>query len=351
MVADFLRRYRPLAVVATWLVGWALAINVALLFLAQTPVLGWLPDRQTGAGFVLDNQQRVASAIADYRAGRVARGDHLVAVTGISNVREGVNVDILRQRLGPSVRVLGIAGAGAGAKAIVENANTLLHSSLRPDMVILGIAPLQMLDTLMTPGVIPAGMPQPTVRERLREWVRQGFWIFARRNDISISVDNALLGLRGAMFTALGLRLPAPAVDSAWRPMMRVMGAEHFPEATLVAGVDWARSIGTFDRTAYAQARVAPLMIAQLVRQFHDRGAKVIVVVTPEHTLLRRREPAGIVASITDRLKHDSGIPNLQVLDMRAYISNAGFVDLSHLNSIGSRRFSYALAEQISKLD
>ena len=64
--------------------------------------------------------------------------ERLGAIVGISNIREAVDLDILNQQLGKQWRFIGIAGAGAGAASIVDNAQILEQSDLRPDMVIVG---------------------------------------------------------------------------------------------------------------------------------------------------------------------------------------------------------------------
>lgn len=344
--------WRGLAVVGTWLIGWAVAVNLLLLALTQAGAMAWLPDRQTGTGFVVDNQERVAAAVAEYRAGKVPPSDYLVAVTGISNAREGVDVDVLRDRLGPGVRVLGVAGAGAGAPSVVENASTILDGNLRPDVVVLGLAPLQLLDTFADPTAPPpTPAVAPSLKDRVRGWVTRWVWPFARRNDVSISVDRTLLTARAALFGAAGVQLETPDVRSPWRPMMRVMGAEHYPDEVLQRSLLWAESIGALDKSAYARSTKAPAMIGDLIRRFEGNGARVVVVMTPEHSLLRNREPAGVMPLITAKLRQEARSPQLEVIDLRDAIGDNGMVDLSHPNTAGSKAFSAILAERIGRPD
>ena len=332
-----------MVMLAALLVGWAITINLALLILGHSGAFDWLPDRQTGTGFVRDSEQRVAGALEEYRAGRVAPGDYLVAVTGISNMREGINVDVLRQGLGTDIRVLGVAGAGAGAASIVDNARPLLDYGLCADVVVIGTAPLQMLDRPDTPTT-EAHLP---LRDRVRAMVQRYVWLFARRNDVSIFVDLSLTNARAWLFDALDVHLPMALSAAPWRPMVRLMGAEHYPDSVLRAGVASAGAIGAYDQQAYDRARIAPALIASLIRAFEAGGTRVIIVFTPEHSWLRDREPLEIVDKLAKRLRESTNIQNLAVLDLRAAVPDRGFVDLSHLNREGSRRFTAILARTI----
>ena len=334
---------RSIVMLAALLVGWAIAINLALLVLVHSGAFDWLPDRQTGAGFVRDSEQRVAGALEEYRAGRVAPDDYLVAVTGISDVREGIDVDVLRQGLGPDIRVLGVAGAGAGAASIVDNARPLLDYGLCADVVVIGIAPLQMLDRPDTPTT-EVHLP---LRDRVRAVVQRYVWLFARRTDVSIFVDLSLTNARAWLFDALDVHLPTTLPAAPWRPMMRLMGAEHYPNSVLRAGVASAGAIGVYDRKAYDRARIAPALVASLIRAFERSGTRVTIVFTPEHSWLRDREPRGVVDHLAKRLRESTKSRNLAVLDLRALVPDRGFVDLSHLNREGSRKFTRILARII----
>ena len=336
----------PLTKIGAWLVFWAIAVNLALYSLSATSLLKWLPDRQTGVGFALDNQQRVEGAEQEYRNGSVRPDKRLGAIVGISNIREAVDLDLLNQQLGRQWRFIGIAGAGAGASSIVDNARILEDSALRPDLVILGSAPLQTLDKLLPGAFSP---PAPSGRARLKILVKQLVWMNARRRDVSVSTERALLDARSELFGLFNVQLATPDTRTPWRSMLRVMGAERFPDRVFRDGVVWARSIGAFDRGAYERSHVAPEMLANTVRQLASKGSRVIVVLTPEHSLLRSREPNDIVEYLRTRLRRESGVRNLEVLDYRNAIADDGFTDLVHLNTNGSKRFTPMLVRDISR--
>jgi hypothetical protein len=88
-------------------------------------------------------------------------------------------------------------------------------------------------------------------------------------------------------------------------------------------------------------------MLGSTLRRLSAKGSHVIVVFTPEHSLLRAREPEGVLPYLTERLRHESGLHNLTILDFRDAVPDAGFVDLVHLNSAGSRLFTPKLIDAI----
>ena len=114
MAAVQFSKLKPLLRVGAWLVVWGVAVNLALYALSATALLSWLPDRQTGVGFALDNKQRVAGAEQDYRNGSVLPDKRLGAIVGISNIREAVDLDILNRQLGKQWRLSVLPGRGLG---------------------------------------------------------------------------------------------------------------------------------------------------------------------------------------------------------------------------------------------
>ena len=193
---------------------WSLVVNLLLYLLSSSFLLAWLPDRQTGVGFPLDYQQRVEAAEKAYRTGAVRADKRLGAIVGISNIREAVDIDLLNQQLGKGWRFMGVAGAGAGAFSVAENARILEQSTLRPDLVLVGSAPLQFLDSLLPGDLAPA----PTPRQRVKQAATSVAWLYSRRDDVSVSTEQALLEARAKLFRAFDVRLPTTDSRSPWRP-------------------------------------------------------------------------------------------------------------------------------------
>lgn len=346
MNAIRLSNLRPILVTGVWLGLVALLLNVSLYLLSASPALNWLPDRQTGNGFLVDNKQRIAGAERDVTRGALAN-QKLGAIVGISNIREAVDLDMVNRQLAPDWRFIGLAGAGAGAASVVENAELLEQSRLKPNIVIVGSAPLQMLDDLL-PGREHAKPVSGTAR--IVQIVKEAAWVKSRRRDVSVTVERALLELRASTFRLFNVHLPVSDTRTPWRSMLRVMGSERFPDAAFRSGVTWAQSIGAFDALAYQRSKEAPKILASTLNRLSARGSRVVVVFTPEHSLLRDKEPSTIGPYLLSRLRNDSGLADLVILDYRQAVPDAGFVDLVHLNIAGSRVFTPKLISDIRRI-
>ena len=336
---------RPLIRLGAWLLVWTVAVNIALHALSATTLLDWLPDRQTGTGFADDNRQRIKGAESQYENHIVLPTKRLGVIVGISNIREAVDVDMLNQQLGRDWRFIGVAGAGAGAASIVDNARLLeQEKQLRPDLVIVGTAPLQLLDTLLPGAYTP---PAPTAMARAKQAVKDLFWMKARRRDVSVSSERALLDARSRLFDAFDVHLATADTRTPWRSMLRVMGSERFPDQAFLDGLTWAHSVGAFEMLSYERSQKAPELLEDTIQNLSSGGSRVIVVFTPEHSMLRSREPRLVGAYLRERMRRDTGVANLVVLDYRAAVSDDGFVDLVHLNKSGSARFTPLLMRDI----
>jgi hypothetical protein len=295
----------------------------------------------------------VEGAVDAYRSGKVRADKFLAALVGISNMREAIDLGVLAGTAGPQWRFIGVSGAGAGAPSIVEHSSLILESDLHPDLIVLGIAPLQMLDTLIGANAAEpegAAAPEIPVQQRAREAIKSSMWPLARRRDVAVSTERALLDLRRRLFETFRVELETVDTRSPWRAMLRVMGSERYSTKVLMGNLEWAQSVGTFDARAYREGSLAAEQIGTTIRRFQDGGTTVLVILTPEHSWLRSREPEGVARYIQTRLRQTSGNPDLQLVDYRAALTDDEFVDLSHINSTGSRRFSRLLGKDLANL-
>lgn len=345
------RRFLAIALPPGLVLIWVLAINGALTAAESASQMGWLPDRQTGAGYVDDNRQRAQAAEREYRLGRVPRDAYLAVLFGISNVREGVQLDVLNPYLGTRVKLLGQAGAGAGAPSILENATPLLATQLKPDLALIGLSPLQMLDPPPLPVAVGAPSNQREAKDELKRWLGSTMWLFARRIDLVIAADRTLQVARARFFSTLDVALPVADVRSPWRPMMRTLFIERVPDAAIKSSLANLEPLGPSKVSRYVESSRSARMLASMILQLQARGSKVVVFLTPEHSLLRHREPANVTELIQAKLRSETGDPSIVVMDFRSAIDDSGFVDLVHLNTRGSRDFSRVLGKAIGQVN
>lgn len=348
------RSLPPLIRVGILLLAAFVLLNLALRALSTTPALDWLPERETGTGFLLDNRQRVNAAAEEYRRGATPGDRRLAAIVGISNTREGFDLGVLNERIGDNWRFLGVAGAGAGTPSIAENADILLESPLRPDLVVIGVMPIQMLDTLVVPSraeALTGDKASSDLREVLKNGVKTLFWSLDRRKDVSLAFERMLLQMRFGLFSVLGVDIATQDARDPWRPMMRIMGAERYPDSALEEGLAWAGSLQAFERATYAQSTEGPRVLARIIDDFRARGADVLVVYTPEHPRLGQRLPPDAVDLLNAKIANVRPLDRrCFILDLRAAVDEAGFVDLVHLNTRGSQIFSSRMAAEIGSL-
>lgn len=349
------RRLVPYCQIGVWLVVFALCIELTLRALDGTPLLAWVPRAVTGTGYLEDSRLRVAQTLQEYRGRRVEPHEYLAVVVGISEVREGVELTAVAQALGPQWRLLGLGGAGFGIGSVQKYANLLIESELRPDVVVLGVGFSQLVDHRPRPNAAPPNLLEKLkggdVRSAAVE-LRNSLWTYSRREDISVSVEFAVLDLRARLLNGFGVALPE--VDarkrSPWREMIKTDWPEHFSAATLKAQEQDYERHGFFDLARYEDSSAAMFVLMGIIEQFQRRGAKVVLLLMPQHSTLNRRIPSGALGTLRRRLQSSFPGNEPPILDFRKVIDDSGFVDLPHLNRRGSREFSGGLGQRLREL-
>jgi hypothetical protein len=328
-------------------------VDVTLQRLGPTPVLVWLPDRVAGNGYLEDSRQRLAMASEEYEEGRVDRDHYICAIVGLSSTREGIDLRVLAQEAGANCRCLGLAGAGASMGDLAQHAEALLSSSVRPDLVLIGVGPQLMIDPGPKRGNQKPKAPPMRRRLDLRHAllaIRNGSWLYSRRLDVTLGVESAVLEARARLFGALHVRIKEPedSARSPWRPMTREMGKEHYSDATLREELAAFESAGGFDPQTYARSTKAPATLVRLIKQFRDRGAVVVILILPEHSWLRRRMPASIAQAVRKSLLEafPAGAP--AVVDLSDALGDDDFVDVFHANTKGSVALSRLVGARLA---
>ena len=303
-----LRRLKPYGQVGVWLVVIALSVELTLQALDRTPVLSWVPKAVTGTGYLEDSRLRVAQTLQEYQENRIAPHEYLAVVLGVSEVREGIELSAMAEGLGPQWRLLGLGGAGFGLGSIRQYANLVLSSELRPDIVVLGLGLYHLVDYQPRPGVGP-----PDLAQRLRQGdvrslavaLRNSMWTYARREDISVSVEFAVLELRAKLLAAFGVALPEGDARkrSPWREMIKTDHPEHFSAATLKLQEQDYESNGIFDLGRYEDSPVATATLIGIIEQFHRRGTKVVLLAMPQHSTLNQRIPSEALQVLERQLR------------------------------------------------
>jgi len=348
-------RLKPYFQIGLWLVVIALSVDFALKAMDGTPVLAWVPRAVTGTGYLEDSRLRVAQTLQEYREKRIKPHEYLAVIVGISEVREGIELSVIAQAIGPQWRFLGLGGAGFGIGSVQQYANLVFASELRPDIAVLGFGLHQLVDVRPKPGVAAPNFMEELRRGNLRSVavaLRNSTWTYSRREDISVSVEFAVLELRAWLLAAFGVSLPDADARkrSPWREMIKTDWPDHFSAATLEAQEKDYENFGIFDRERYENSPKAMSTLMGIVEQFRRRGTKVVLLLMPEHSTLNRRIPPEALQILERQLR--SAFPGNEppILDFRKAVRDSGFVDLPHLNRNGNREFSGRLGERLRDL-
>jgi len=350
--------------------GWALATSALSLALAVLLINGalwlsvriepdWLRYRMAGAGFESDITQRIEAAEHDYRQRVVPADVHLCALIGLSGMREGGDLVQLTKLLGGRCRFIGLSGAGGQIDTLAEQTRRLLSGTLRPDVVVIGIA-----ETLLVRPAPPR--EQAAARWPLLQALRQGdfwglasqakasLWFVVRRDDVKGAVEQVLLDWKQNLLTLMKghATVTRNPLTDPWREMMR-MGIPETPlPVTLRREVESFEASGLYAAASYETSRVRPQLeaLTTLIRNLRSRGAIVLVALMPEHSLHRSRLPEQAHEALMRGLREAFDAAAPPVLDLRSSVPDEGMADIVHVNGRGRDLINAALAMQIDRL-
>jgi hypothetical protein len=333
-------------------------IGIAFLVVAVALDLGfrgltaaqpdWLPRRLAGLGFAEDIHLRCLSAARQYSRGKVGEDEHLCVILGLSSSSEGIQVSTLTESDGVACRYLALGRGGRNIVDVWEYAQPVFTYGLRADLVVMAISPFHMTDMRFDRedplGSIP-NIDKPGLLQRQRHpSLVDKLWIHSRRGDLNDAIDRPLMNAHCALLYNFDQDFKACRVNP-WAEMPNLNYPEHSTETFIKWTVQRYGLRGYYNREVYEQSHYQRAALVRVVQQFRERQAKVVIVLMPEHPLLRQRIPQAGVDAITDTLQQAFGDDQPPVIDRRAAIDPDGFMDISHMNSRGRDLFSYMLAE------
>ncbi len=307
-----IRRLLPAAHITLLLLIVMIVVNQVMLSVAHA-YPGWLPYHMEGVGFTEDIAQRVAAAEERYPAD-AARGQYLCALLGLSSFREASDLQVMTNLTDNKYRFLGLCGAGPAMEDIADQSASLRESTLRPDLILIGINEFHQIKPTADVAAANARV-HVTFREALSRGdvrnilkpLRDNFWFYERRQDVSLESESVLLSAKVKIVHAMGARIENPTTDP-WREMIHLEAPEHASAATFREQLVSYGNRKLFDPAMYdspmAHEQLASLI--QLVGELQTRGARVVVVLMPEYSELRDRVPAvamqRLLAGLRDQL-------------------------------------------------
>jgi hypothetical protein len=347
-----IRRLIPVAHIVLLILIAMIAINQVMLTVAHA-YPDWLPYHMEGTGFTEDIAQRVTAAEYRYPSD-AAQGQYLCALLGLSSFREASDRQLMTQLTDDKCRLLGLCGAGPSLEDIADQSASLRESTLRPDLVFIGINEFHQAKPTAEVAAANArdqvtfgrALMHGDVRNILKP-LRDRIWFYQRRQDVSLESESALLNAKVKIVHAMGARMENPTTDP-WREMIHLEAPEHATPGTLHDQLVSYGNRKLFDPATYdlPVARQQLDSLIQLIGELQSRGATVVVVIMPEYSELRERMPPIAMERLLASL-HQLSNNAPAVVNFRDALGDEDFSDISHVNTAGRTDFSRLLAAKI----
>jgi hypothetical protein len=348
-----IRRLLPIAHIVLLLLLMLSIVNAAMHMVARR-YPNWLPYHMEGTGFSDDIAQRVAAAEERYPRD-AARGRYLCAMLGLSSFREASDLQLMTRLTDDKCRLLGLCGAGPSLEDIANQSAPLRDSTLRPDLVLIGINEFHQAKPTVEMAVAYVRSRLTFGQALMRGDVRIAFkilrddsWFYQRRQDVSLDSEAVLLSAKVKIVHAMGARMVNPTTDP-WREMVHLEAPERASAATFREQLASYQNRQLFDLATYDSpvAHQQLDILTQLIVQLQARGAKVVIVLMPEYSELRGRVPPIALERLLSSLQEKLGTNAPLVVNFRDALSDDDFADISHVNASGREDFSRLLAARI----
>lgn len=311
----------------------------------------WLPAVVAGGGYLETNFARV-SAARDEVASEAGGGPPVVALLGLSGARECMSVRHLEELDGAEARYIALCGAGGAVGTTSSLASPLFDLGVVPDLALIGVSP-----HLLIEPPPPSEVVRPTFAERVRRrgWIEvartvaEWAWFRSRRADLSGNWNELTAEARRWFMRSMGAPVRVDGVDP-WGELLHADWPERATSATRQGMLDGYESRGCFDPERYSEdpavRQVASLR--DLITRLASRGTRVLVYFVPESSELRARIPAEGLEALRAAVPVD---PNglVDVIDFREALDDEEFIEVSHPNRAGKRRFSEIIAPEIGR--
>jgi hypothetical protein len=351
------RNYRGILAVGVCLAASLVVIDLVLPLLAR-PFTSWLARQQAPMGWnhLEDADRIVAGLVRQYRRGDVAPDAPLGIYVGLSTGRAGIDPNILHEDDCHETRYVGFCGFGKSLEHLLLLCGPLFRSPFKPMTAILCVHEGWLVGS---PAAEPAAHVNPLSALSRHDWrqaakaVRDWPWIIAYRTDINYTIRRVVYEARASLFDCLHLAADvfSPPDPDPWLPPKTdirpdVNRADDGFLGEQLRG--WYRWFEPQEYETHEQAQIAWLV--QLIGRFRERGARVFVLVMPEHTVPRRRIPPSAYSFLRAALaKEFDGAPPVVLLDFRAVLPDSMFYDYVHVNQAGRAELSHRLAQAMRR--
>jgi hypothetical protein len=337
---DLFRLRGPL--IASAVVGLA----ILLLDMALQAALGTSPDWLAAAfsSEVLDQcGSRLARVEQLERAGQVS-DQRLVAVVGLSPVREGIDPQMLAAA-DPEKRNWLVLGSQGRTFATLEVfVRALAESPVHPRLVVLGIVPamLHHEDRAEPQDASPRLLLHHLRQHRYYHVALDASWLMRNRDSLADESSLLVYESQRLMRWVFGLPMSAtyPPEKDPWTSWTEVYG-EHSTAA--LTELQWQGHKTLLVPSQFRDVRRQSQALRNMVTELRRHGSDVVCVLMPETQRLRNLYPPIVGQKFGDAVAMARADGSLPVIDMRADIPDDMFFNDAHLNPRGRKRLSSEL--------
>jgi hypothetical protein len=347
LLLSILRRFKCLLAVglSMALVLWCLDGVLARVFGEH---LGWAAPAMS-SDLLNDWGRRIARVERMQIDGEITASS-LVAVLGMSTVREGLDASLLARHDPQHRRWLILGAAGGDMSQLQQYSFTLSVSHLSPSTVVLGIHKSMLQDEEQTTR-------QAELREvrdsllggRVIHAIRRAPFLtwFGRHHD---EVTNwAFMAVHHARLTLnQQQRLQLDAIyrrmDNPWTVNSSYIGQRAAADDLAIQLKGLQSELGP-ERSSPMNAQVKAL--GEVVHRFRQRGSRVVCVLMPESSEYRSLYSPPIDAMFAQALRFSAQGEAIPVIDLRNALEDTFFYDYAHLNADGRGRLSAILPQRI----
>lgn len=342
-----LRRFKSLLAV-----GLSLALALwcfdRLLATVLGEHLGWAAPAMSSD--LLNDWGRRIARVERMQIDGVITASSLVAVLGMSTVREGLDASLLARHDPKHRQWLILGAAGGGMSQLQQYSFTLSVSHLNPSAIILGIHKSMLQDDEQTTRQVDlhevgASLLEGHVIRALRQ-APSLTWFGRHNEEMANWAFMAVHHARLTMNQQQGLQLDAiyRRMDNPWAVNNSYAGARAAVD-DLAFQFEGLQSELRPERSSPMNSQAKAL--AELVHRFRRRGSRVVCVLMPESSEYRSLYSPPIDAMFAQALRFSAQGEAIPVIDLRNALEDAFFYDYAHLNADGRGRLSAILPQRI----
>ncbi|MGP0068108.1 MAG: hypothetical protein ACLQGP_31490 [Isosphaeraceae bacterium] len=336
-----LSRYRGVALVVA-----AILLALGLLDLSLTAAVGFtgrfLPNReepQDESAFTLAGG-RISEVLSLPARPGIGTETPLGVVLGLSSMRYAVDFGILAENDGLPLRWLNLGGWGRSINRICAISELLFLSDLRPNTVVICMNPYMLVGH-------DFGIERAETLKRTGNVIKPWIWVYDNRLVVNHLFRLAWHRAKVALFRWFEFGFPAlyPAQRAPFEPEQLSWRRSAVSEKELPQAVDYFLRRGWFDAGRYTPDSSNGRSLVELVRENRARGAKVCIILMPEHSLLRGNTPLQALRCLEAINRANFLGDPVPVYDLRDRIPDPWFGDLDHVGFDARRPISIQVGE------